>query len=728
MKKNILYLFLLTFILIFPCNIFASYNAVISGNDVRIRTGAGTNNDIIATVNNNTSITVFDKTLYTGTGCNAGWYKVSYNSQDGYVCSSYVAFVSTSYSGINVIDWTARINANNVSSRSSASTSSSIKDTLTLGTNLTILDTINNTYNGCASGTWYKVSYYSNSIGYVCGSYVTKKSDITNNTIIDEYKAYLQSQGFPESYYPFLNYLHIKHPNWIFKGSKTNVTLLNAVNGEANKNLMQTTNESYLTSSTPAEGSSWYRINSGVIAFYLDPRNWLYENRIFMFEQLLYTSELESNYLNLVKAIFGNGALADDKYTIPMVAAGKTNSISPVHIASRIRQEVGINGSDSTNGTTFTWQGVKYSGFYNFFNIGAYEVTIDGVSYSAVTRGLAYAAKLIRNSGSEWNSIDVALSEGSEFLANGYVNKGQNTLYYQKFNVGPNANYSKYTHQYMTNVQAPATEGSSTYKSYNEYGVIDNSFVFEIPIYEDMPYYTSLPNSGNTNNNLASLEVEGFSISPSFDEDIITYESYVTKSTEKVNIKATTSSSVASINGIGEVELTSNENIITITVISEAGEEKKYTITIYKVEDTTSVKDVIKNVPATINGDSLSRIKNSTTVDSFKTNIVKNGAKSVIIKDANGKEISGSSIIGTNYSITITTATETKTYKLSVNGDTSGDGKVTILDLLQVQKHIKGDSILSGTASLAADTSGDGKITILDLLQVQKNIKGDSLL
>ena len=29
--------------------------------------------------------------------------------------------------------------------------------------------------------------------------------------------------------------------------------------------------------------------------------------------------------------------------------------------------------------------------------------------------------------------------------------------------------------------------------------------------------------------------------------------------------------------------------------------------------------------------------------------------------------------------------------KVIIKGDTSGDGKITILDLLQVQKHIKGD-------------------------------------
>ena len=68
---------------------------------------------------------------------------------------------------------------------------------------------------------------------------------------------------------------------------------------------------------------------------------------------------------------------------------------------------------------------------------------------------------------------------------------------------------------------------------------------------------------------------------------------------------------------------------------------------------------------------------------------------------------------------------ETKSFTMIVNGDLSGDGAITILDLLQIQKYLLGDKKLTKEASLAADTSGDGKVTILDLLQVQKYLLGD---
>ena len=84
MKKNIITILLFSiFFFCIPFRIYASYDAVITGNTVRIRRGAGTNNDAIFTLNSNTSISVIDKTLYTGKGCDKKWYKISYNEYKG---------------------------------------------------------------------------------------------------------------------------------------------------------------------------------------------------------------------------------------------------------------------------------------------------------------------------------------------------------------------------------------------------------------------------------------------------------------------------------------------------------------------------------------------------------------------------------------------------------------------------------------------------------------------
>ena len=744
MKKRIISLIVfITLFLCIPLNIKADYDAIISGDTVRIRNGAGTNNDSLYTVNSGTPISVVDKTLYAGTGCSDKWYKITYKDKTGYVCSKYVKFVDNSFSGINTVDWTARVNANNVAARKSASTSSSTVDTLSLGVNVKVLSTVEAKDSKCSIGKWYKIQYYNNKTAYICASYVTKKEDVTLND--EEYSKTLLASGFTESYIPFLTYLHSKHPGWTFIAKNTSSTFATAVNSEEGKNYMQTTNNNYRTSKTPAEGSSWYKVNQAVIAFYMDPRNWLTEERIFMFEKLDFANEFTEKYPSMIKSIFGSGKLSDDKYTIPIFNAGKKNKISPVHIASRIKQEVTANGSDSTNGVEFTWKGKKYSGYYNFFNIGAYETTVNGVKYSAITRGLAYAAKLVRKDGSLWNDIEVSITEGSEFLADGYVNKGQGTLYYQKFNVSPDAYFSKYTHQYMTNIQAPATEGNSTYNSYKSSKILDEPIIFEIPVYNYMPLYTSLPNSGDNNNDLASLEIEGFEISPNFDEDVLEYESYVPSNTNEINVKATAVSSKAEVSGIGKIKLNEGDTDITITVKSETQDEKKYTITIKVVKDETNnnltstndnqtttnnktIDTILNDSIIYTNNGYITNIKYNTNASNIINKLTSAGASSVSIMDKNNKSVTGSNLIATSNILTIKYGQETKTYNFVIKGDTSGDGKINTLDLLQILKHINGDKKLTSSSLLAADTSGDGKVNTLDLLQVLKHINGDKKL
>ena len=74
--------------------------------------------------------------------------------------------------------------------------------------------------------------------------------------------------------------------------------------------------------------------------------------------------------------------------------------------------------------------------------------------------------------------------------------------------------------------------------------------------------------------------------------------------------------------------------------------------------------------------------------------------------------------------VNIKNSSETRTLTVVIYGDTSGDGVINALDLLQVQKNILGTYSLSGAYSSAGDTSKDGTINALDLLQVQKNILG----
>ena len=125
---------------------------------------------------------------------------------------------------------------------------------------------------------------------------------------------------------------------------------------------------------------------------------------------------------------------------------------------------------------------------YNYYNIGAY-------GSNPVLRGLQAAAGCVdTNEGTPWDTREKAIVYGASFIANGYITKGQDTMYYQKFNTSPNAYYSKYTHQYMTNILAPAGESLSTYESYSNLKIINKGYVFKIPVYTSMPTnYTTHP-------------------------------------------------------------------------------------------------------------------------------------------------------------------------------------------------------------------------------------------
>lgn len=84
--------------------------------------------------------------------------------------------------------------------------------------------------------------------------------------------------------------------------------------------------------------------------------------------------------------------------------------------------------------------------------------------------------------------IRKALLGGIDFVKEGYINVGQNTLYLQKFDV---VNWGRdedlYEHQYMQNLFAPESEASNMKEIYENSNGIDGNYNFIIPLYENMP-------------------------------------------------------------------------------------------------------------------------------------------------------------------------------------------------------------------------------------------------
>jgi beta-N-acetylglucosaminidase len=84
-----------------------------------------------------------------------------------------------------------------------------------------------------------------------------------------------------------------------------------------------------------------------------------------------------------------------------------------------------------------------------------------------------------------WDTAEKSILGGAVFIAERYVAAGQNTLYFQKFDVVPENGL--YTRQYAQNIQMAWAEGLRYFSAYKAIGLADARFVFRIPFYRDMP-------------------------------------------------------------------------------------------------------------------------------------------------------------------------------------------------------------------------------------------------
>ena len=243
---------------------------------------------------------------------------------------------------------------------------------------------------------------------------------------------------------------------------------------------------------TPIENPNWYQAHGQVVQYYLDPRNFLDEQSVFMFENLGFESSVHTVagvQSILDKAAWAKGTVQTNdgrsiSYAEAFYEAGQKYGVSPYHLASRAVQEVGASGSDAAWGSNST-----YNGIYNFYSIGANTGMMDGLNWASQSG----------NYGRPWNTAYKSIIGGAEFIAKGYISAGQSSLYFQKFDVI--ASGGLYNHQYMSNVSAPASESINVYKGYDNISCLDSNFEFVIPVYKKMPILAcKLPVSSNTPN------------------------------------------------------------------------------------------------------------------------------------------------------------------------------------------------------------------------------------
>ncbi len=572
--------------------------------------------------------------------------------------------------------------------------------------------------------------------------------NIKTAVVTEELKAEFQQAGFPESYWESLAIIKAGHPNWHLVAIPTGLDFYTAVSNEdsGNKSLIQATNsasQGYLSTSsgnydwdndqfTVYDGKNWYAASRETIAYYMDPRNFLLDTSIFQFESLAYDEHLQT--LDGIEKLLGTAYIS--QFANLFLKAGQLTGVNPVYLAALSKQEVG-GGTTPGNAISgnYSYNGVSYAGYYNFYNIGATS------GPGATARGLEYAQggadKSATSYSRPWDTEEKAIIGGAQMMVDGYLNSGQNTSYFKKWNVVYNYSISKgiesarknYTHQYQQNIQAPNSEARPTYQSYVSLGIIDSQFTFYIPVYENMPESTSLPKQGNPNNRLKEIKIDDVMID-GFTSSKMDYKVYVNYDKASIKLSANTINSSATVTGTGVKELEVGENPITLQVKAQNGAIQEYKIVIVRNEplfagEIPTVEEILKVAEVTTRNQYIVDLTFDRKASDFKEKLLELAPNAQIsIKNKDNEK--GAENIITGDTLTITSGEETKTFEFVLYGDCSGDGKITILDLLQIQKQILGSSQLSGAYKEAADTSKDGMVTILDLLQVQKHILGSS--
>ena len=269
------------------------------------------------------------------------------------------------------------------------------------------------------------------------------------------------------------------------------------------------------------------------------------------------------------------------------------------------------------------------------------------------------------------------------------------------------------------------------------------------------------------NNNLEYLKVEGYAITPEFNKSTSVYELNVSAEVNKVNVLAKAEQETATVSGTGIITLNSGKNVIPVTVTSEAGTTKTYTIIINKaksdnnylesllvsegtltptfnketIEYSLEVEYEIDNIyvlayaedsTATISGNgqrTLAVGKNKIDVivtsesgltRTYTINVLRKPAVSALLKKLEVK----------NYSIEPKFDMDTKTYSVTV------DNEITSLDLLVETLDDNATYTITGNENFAVGNnevrievlSSDGVTTETYIINVNRQIYSNNFL
>lgn len=505
------------------------------------------------------------------------------------------------------------------------------------------------------------------------------------------------------------------------------------------------------------EGRDWRCASKYGIAHYMDPRGFIDTDSIFQFETLSYNSKIH-NQAGVEKILEGtimhdkricdeySGSYTTKTYSQVIMEAAEQSGASPYYLASRIRLETSGGTSGSVKNT---------NGYYNFYNIGA------GSGSGTIERALAYA----KSKG--WDSPEASIIGGAKWIANGYINKGQDTTYLQKFNVTDN---NTYRHQYQTNIQAANNESWTTSKAYKSMGIFNTPLNFVIPVFEHMPGSSYDPVENEIVTEDVKIQANGnlqIRVAPGTGSEVIggyptgtpllrvekgvaemsgyvwdkivitegdkkgTYGYVATNYLVPDNSKSygdetmKANCNLVMRNGPGTTYSTVVEKVNTGTEVTrlKAGEFEVDGRVWDRVEYNGKMgfisTDLLDKVSGTASPTGQIKIDGKTIYASPEANVAKilQEIPGAMIKDKNGNQLEDKKLVPTG-------ATVNGTYTVIKVGDVNGDGKVNTGDTLAMSQHIEDYKKITNNNYLkAADANRDGKVNTGDSLVLRQHVE-----
>lgn len=504
--------------------------------------------------------------------------------------------------------------------------------------------------------------------------------------------------------------LQSSYPNWKFKILYTGLdwknVIANEYSGHGAKPVNLIPNSSNykgawlcpVCKETPYDNGSWRCVSEQGIKYMMDPRNSMNVSDIFQFEELTNTGY----DMNIIRTMTSGSFLAGHENAI--VNSSVSNNMNPYYVIARLLQEQGKGGTIAVLGQGYKGQ---YVGYYNAFNIAASGNSEEQI----ILNELAYAQK------KGWTSLDASIAGGISYIAKYYLKEDQNTLYLQKFDVVEKGGL--YNNQYMQNILAAQSEGTTIRDVYIDINTISYTHTFIIPVYENMPQEVCSRPGTSGSDTTTDVDLVRVNVDTNLMIRNAPAGSTILAYLDKNEIVTRLEKATTKVNGTYWDKVKKSNGVIGYSARETYDYEKEYKQYLVPITNNSSEGSSGSSQNTGTNTAKV-KIDNSNNIITVSPDAIANdilvafgGPTKITKADGNFLDYGENHPMGTGFIVL-------DRYTVVKKGDCTGDGKVNSSDALQVLKYSVGSIAFDQKSINAGDTNKDGKVNSTDALQILK--------